>query len=180
VFVEGVDFLLKLVCIKNYAKNKAFKEMHTKLDKRNKDPNKYLITNDCGLTISQVIGYYRSRWAIEVLFRDCKQHLSLGKCQAYKMLEPHMRHTAMVFFTYALLELIKSKDNSDNSTIGDLKRYLQNQHLVDINGQYKVIDVSQMKLNWNQVNRLTCVLDLNKMKLRETQYVLNFRNLCIF
>ena len=179
VFVEGVDFCLKLVCIKNYAKNKAFKEMHTELDKGAKDPNKYLITNNTSLTIPQVINCYRSRWAIEVLFRNCKQHLALGKCQAYKTLEPHLRHTAMVFFAFTLLELIKSKVNEknlDNSTIGDLKRYLQNQHIVEVNDQYKIIDISQTKWDWDKVNRLTSVLDLNNINIRETQYVLNFGN----
>jgi SRSO17 transposase len=179
VFVDEVDFYLKLVCIKNYANNKAFKDMHTKLDKRSKDPNKYLITNDISLTTPQVINYYRSRWTIEVLFRESKQHLALGKCQAYKMLEPHLRHTAMVFFAFTLFELIKSKANEKNlksSTIGDLKRYLQAQHIVELNGQYQVLDISQTKLDWDKVNRLTNALDLNNMILRKTQYVLNFEN----
>jgi hypothetical protein len=179
VFVKDVDFHVKLVCIKNYANNKAFKSILTSADKKAKDPNKYLITNDINLTIPQVITYYRSRWTIEVMFRDCKQHLALGKCQAHKSLEPHLRHTAMVFFAFTLLELAKSKlDNKSphDTTLGDLKRHLQNQQLIYVNGQYYIIDISQTNLDWDKVNQLTSLLDLNTMNRRETQLVLNFQN----
>lgn len=178
VFVKDVDFLLKLVCIKNYAKNKAFKDIHTKTDKRAKDPNKYLVTNDINLTIPEIITYYRNRWTIEVMFRNCKQHLALGKCQAHKSVEPHLRHTAMVFFAFTLFELMKSKDNHYtpiDTTIGDLKRYLQNQQLIYINGQYHIVDISKTNLDWDKVSYLTKLLDLNSISPTETQLVFNFQ-----
>ena len=178
VFVEQVDFFLKLVCIKNYAKNKAFKDIHTKADKRAKDPNKYLVTNDITLTIPQIITYYRNRWTIEVMFRDCKQHMSLGKCQAHKSVEPHLRHTAMVFFAFTILELMKSKDNhytSIDTTIGDIKRYLQNQQLIYIDGQYHLVDISKANLDWDKVSYLTKLLELNSVVSTETQLMFNFQ-----
>lgn len=181
VFLEKINFHIKLVCIKNYAKNKAFKEMVTASEKKAKDPNKYLITNDVNLTIPQIISYYRSRWTIEVVFRDCKQHLALGKCQAHKALEPHLRHTAMVFLAFTLLELTKANEDhrnpvhkTTNKTIGDLKRELQNQQLLYVNGQYHVIDISEMNRDWETVDFLVGHLRLDDIPYRETQLVFNF------
>jgi SRSO17 transposase len=177
VFVESVDLHLKMVCIKNYAKNDAFKKMCTSADKKAKDPNKYLVTNDLCLTIPQIVMLYRRRWAIEVMFRDCKQLFGLGKCQAYKSIEPHLRYTAMVFFAYSIVTLIKSKGLLKveiGKTCGEIKRYLQNQQLIFANGNYYLVDISSVKLNWDKVTDLTKIIDLNKVKGRETQLVFNF------
>ena len=176
VFIEDVNSFMKMVCIKNYAKNNAFKKMITKADKQAKDPNKYLLTNDANLYIWQIIALYRKRWAIEVMFRDCKQLFALGKCQAHKFIEPHLRHTAIVFFTFSLIELTKSKDNPKlqiGTTCGQVKRYLQNQQLIYFNGQYQLVDVSKTDLNWDKVNYIAKVLDLNSVNCTETQLVLN-------
>lgn len=178
VLVEDVDVLLRLVCIKNYANNKAFKAIQTKADKRANDPNKYLVTNDVNLTIPNIINYYRNRWTIEVMFRDCKQHLSLGKCQVHKSLDPQLRHTAMVFLAFTLLELMKSAGNNGaaiDTTIGDIRRDLQNQQLVYINGQYHVVDISQSTSNWDQVNEFTDIINIKNIMSRETQLVFNFK-----
>jgi len=178
ILVEDVDFLLRLVCIKNYAKNKTFKDIHTKADKRAKDSNKYLVTNDVNLTIPNIINYYRNRWTIEVMFRDCKQHLALGKCQVHKSLDPQLRHTAIVFLAFTLLELMKSNGNhysAVDTTIGDIRRYLQNQQLVYVNGQYHVVDISSSPLDWDQVNEFTDRIDIKNITFREPQLVLNFK-----
>ena len=177
VFVENVDFFLKVVCIKNYAQNDAFKTIRTQADKQAKDPNKYLVTNDVSLTIPQIVTLYRKRWAIEVMFRDCKQHFAFGKCQAYKSIEPHLRHTAMVFFAYSILTLLKSKSSLNpgvGKTCGEIKCYLQNQQLLFANGQYHFVDISNSNLDWDKVNNITKLIDLNKVKNRETQLVLKF------
>lgn len=178
VFVKDVYFHLKLVCIKNYAQNKAFKDIHTKADKRAKDPNKYLVTNDIDLTIPQIVNYYRSRWTIEVIFRDCKQQFALGKCQAHKSIEPHLRYTAMVFFAFTLLELTKSeanyRSNSSQTTIGDIKRYLQRQQLIYLNGTYHIVDISKINIDWDKVNYISQVIDIKNISSKETQLVFNF------
>jgi hypothetical protein len=177
VFVESVNLHLKMVCIKNYAKNDAFKKMHTSADKKAKDPNKYLVTSNLCLTIPQIVMLYRRRWAVEVMFRDCKQLFGLGKCQAHKSIEPHLRHTAMVFFAYSILTLIKSKGllkPEISKTCGEIKRYLQNQQLIFANGNYHLVDISSVELNWDKVSDLTKLIDLNKIKDREIQLVFNF------
>lgn len=174
MFVKDVYVLLKVVCIKNYAKTNAFKDIHTKADKRAKDPNKYLVTNCIDLTIPQIVSYYRTRWTIEVILRDCKQQFGLGKCQAHKSMEPHLRYTAMGFLAFTLLELTKAKVNC--STIGDIKRYLQNQQLICLNGTFHIVDISTIKLNWDHVNYFSQVIDFNDINDRETQLVFNFNS----
>lgn len=178
VFVKHVNFLLKMVCIKNYAANASFKSMHTNADKKAKDRNKYLLTNDLGLTIPAVIRLYRCRWAIEVMFRDCKQNFALGKCQAHKLMTPHLRHTAMTFFAFSIMELLKSKRNvpaSIGATCGEIKQFLQNQQLIYVNGEYQVIDATQFVLEWTQIYELTKLIDLKELNNGETQLVLNFK-----
>jgi SRSO17 transposase len=178
IFVKHVNFLLKMVCIKNYATNPNFKSMHTKADKKAKDRNKYLLTNDLELTIPAVIRLYRCRWSIEVMFRDCKQNFALGKCQAHKSITSHLRHTAMAFFAFSIMELLKSKRNittSIGATCGEIKQFLQNQQLIYVNGEYQIVDTTQFALEWTQVNELTKLIDLKELNNAETQLVLNFK-----
>jgi len=131
IYLEGVPFPLTLVCIKNYARLPAFKEMVTPSEKKQKDPNKYLVTNDVRLTTVQIIARYRSRWAIEVLFRDCKQHLGLGAYQG-QTVEAHVGHIACVFFSYVLMEHLKPLATSASRvahtlTLGEVKAWLRRQ-----------------------------------------------------
>ncbi len=41
-----------------------------------------LVTTDLKLSFINALKIYRIRWGIEVFFKECKQHLLLGKCQA--------------------------------------------------------------------------------------------------
>ena len=73
---------------------------------------------------------------------------------------------------------MKSKDNyytSIDTTIGDIKRYLQNQQLIYIDGQYHLVDISKVNLDWDKVSYLTKLLDLNSVVSTETQLVFNFQ-----
>ncbi len=134
ITIKGYPGLLSLVCIKNYATNAAFQEMVTSADKKQKDPNKYLLTNDPSLTVAEIVTWYRRRWAIEVLFRDCKQHLGFNACQA-RSVEAQERHIACVFLSYVLMEQMKadaapSQKEANTWTIGEVKEWLNRQYLV--------------------------------------------------
>jgi hypothetical protein len=136
---------LTLVCIKNYANTKTFKKMVTPAEKKAKDPNKYLVTNQGELTTVQIIQRYQNRWAVEVLFRDSKQHLGLGAYQGQSV-EAHQRHIACVFFAYTRMELLKDQvqpapAQAHTLSIGDVKTWLERQYLlVEIENPLQVID----------------------------------------
>ncbi len=98
-------------------------------------PNVYLLTNATELSTYQVICRYRSRWAIECLFRDLKQHLGLGACQ-HRSLEAVTRHITLVLFAFVCLQLVRrhfvdsQPEQAANMTIGDVKKRLQTQVVV--------------------------------------------------
>ena len=97
-------------------------------------PNVYLLTNATDSSTYQVICRYRSRWAIEVMFRNLKQHLGLGACQ-HRSLEAVTRHIALVLFAFVCLQLVRRNfvdsqpEQTANMTIGDVKKRLQS-HVV--------------------------------------------------
>ncbi len=83
----------------------------------------------------QIIVRYRSRWTIEVMFRDLKQHLGLGACQ-HRHLEAVTRHIAIVMFAYVCLQLVRQDMSSSATyqavtmTLGDVKKHLHAQVLM--------------------------------------------------
>lgn len=132
--LEGYSEGLSLVCIKNYAAIPAFKALVTKAEKKQKDPNKYLLTNDTSLTVVQIVEWYRRRWALEVLFRDCKQFLGLSAYQG-QTVDAHSRHIGCVFLSYVLTEQMKAYaaptlDQAHTLTIGQVKEWLNTQYLL--------------------------------------------------
>jgi len=134
ITLEGFSDILSLVCIKNYATNPAFSDMVTSKEKKQKDPNKYLLTNDTSLTVVQIVAWYRRRWSIEVLFRDCKQSLGLSAYQG-QTVDAHLRHVACVFFSYVLMEQMKAyaasaQEPANTLTIGQVKEWLNRQYLL--------------------------------------------------
>lgn len=81
---------------------------------------KFIFTNDISLKPLQIVKLYRSRWNIEVFFRDTKQHLGLKKFIGRTELVIR-NHTAYVFLAYAILSWLKLPHQS----IGDIKRLIQ-------------------------------------------------------
>ena len=79
----------------------------------------YLLSNDSVAT-RKLIERYKSRWIVEVFFRDAKQHLGFSAYQG-RSLEGAIRHICLVFIAAVVLDRIKGKE----MTLGDAKRTAQ-------------------------------------------------------
>lgn len=63
----------------------------------------FLVTNALNLPALEILKVYKARWCIEVMHRDCKQHLGLGDYQMRSM-NGIARHLSLVFLSYSLLK----------------------------------------------------------------------------
>lgn len=86
---------------------------------------KYMFSTDTGDTASRILLRYRSRWAIETLFRDLKQELNVGSCQAIS-LDAQESHIALSIFAFVLLELLPELEFRGTAcrTVGEKKKLL--------------------------------------------------------
>jgi len=78
-----------------------------------------LLTTDLNLSFIQAIEIYSRRWSIEVFFKDCKQYLNLGKCQANDF-DAHIADTTISMMQYIVLNLQRRFQAYE--TIGELFR----------------------------------------------------------
>jgi hypothetical protein len=81
---------------------------------------KYLLTDDLSLTTRQVVEWYRRRWAIEVFFRDCKQLLRMGECEA-RSKEAIVGHIFLVCVAYTLMQLFKPAGKKQRRSVCAIK-----------------------------------------------------------
>jgi len=65
---------------------------------------KVLLTTDKSLTFIEMIKIYQTRWAIEVFFKEAKQHLGLGKCQSNDF-DAQIADTTLVMIQYMIITL---------------------------------------------------------------------------
>lgn len=65
---------------------------------------KTLLTTDTSLSFSKMIELYQTRWTIEVMFKECKQMLKLGKCQS-SAFGAHIAETTICLIQYIILGL---------------------------------------------------------------------------
>lgn len=77
---------------------------------------KYLMTNDLTLTVCEHIRWYRRRWMIEVFFRDVKQELGLGRCEA-RSERAVIAHVILVCVAYTIWQLLKPTDAQDRPSV---------------------------------------------------------------
>lgn len=63
----------------------------------------FLVSNNTELDGLHVLEYYKKRWAIEVFYRDCKQHLGMGEYQV-RRLDAVVIHLHLVVLAYTLLK----------------------------------------------------------------------------
>ena len=76
------------------------------------------------ISFQRTIEMYSIRWNIEVLFKECKQHLNLGKCQS-NTFDAQIAATTLSFAMYTMLA--KYKEIKDYTTIGMLFDCLKKQ-----------------------------------------------------
>ena len=96
-----------------------------------------LLTTDVRLSFVQVLELYQIRWTIEVLFRECKQYLSLGQCQNTDF-DGQIADTTLVMITHVILTL--NKRFEDYETMGALFRDIQ-QDLLELTLYERIIQI---------------------------------------
>lgn len=78
-----------------------------------------ILTTDTSLDFHKAYEIYAMRWSIEVIFKDCKQNLGLGKCQS-RDFSAQIAHSTIAFLQYNILSV--SRRFSNYETIGGLFR----------------------------------------------------------
>lgn len=81
-----------------------------------------MMTTNTELTFEQAYKIYSTRWSIEVFFKESKQHLGLGKCQAQDF-DAQIAATTLCMLQYNLLSVVKRFNAYE--TLGELFRAAQ-------------------------------------------------------
>jgi len=76
----------------------------TRFSKRSKW--RLLLSTDLQLSFQQAVKIYNIRWSIEVLFKECKQLLNLGKCQSNDF-DAQIADSTICFIVYIMLSFHK-------------------------------------------------------------------------
>ena len=84
-----------------------------------------LLTTDLEISYIKAIETYGIRWNIENIFKECKQLLGLGKCQANDF-DAQIANAACVFITHSILVYFKYRE--DYQTLGELYRTIESQY----------------------------------------------------
>jgi hypothetical protein len=86
-----------------------------------KRPYLYLVTNDQRCTPTQAWAAKRSRWPVEVLFRDEKQVVQLAGCQSPRV-EAQKAHIALVLVGWVVLQHLRQ---APSQTAGEVQEELR-------------------------------------------------------
>lgn len=97
----GIYYIEVSVCYSDIGPVKLF---FTRFSKRSKW--RLILTTDLNLSFQQAIKIYNTRWTIEVLFKECKQLLNLGKCQSNDF-DAQIADTTISFIIYMMLSFHK-------------------------------------------------------------------------
>lgn len=80
-----------------------------------------LVTTDLQISFTKIMEVYKIRWTIEVFFKECKQHLLLGKCQSQDF-DAQIADTTLSLIRYILLSYYERTHYG--TTIGGIFRKL--------------------------------------------------------
>lgn len=133
---------LKLVIVKDYVERLILDD---EAKRKKKDPNRYLLTNHLDATVAWVIRCYKSRYEIEWVFREAKQHVALGACSATKF-NAVTQHISLSFLGFASLQQLHANlpcEVKNGLTLGGCRRLLQQLYRVRIGESVYLINLSQ-------------------------------------
>ncbi|WP_373565853.1 transposase [Microbulbifer okhotskensis] len=125
-----------------------------------------MYSTDTKLDAMTLVAYYKSRFQIEFLFRDAKQHVGLTHCQSTRKEAINLHVNASM----TALNLLKIEDRNAKQTdeatvisIASWKRRKFNQHLMD-----RLFDELDLDLSCGKVARIyERYRDYGYMKLSE-------------
>ena len=104
-----------------------------------------LLTTDLKLSYIKAIETYSIRWGIEVLFKECKQHLNLGKCQSNDF-DAQIAETTLSFMLFTMLSF--HKRISSYETMGGLFKALSE----------KMVEATVAQRLWGLFHRLQVIV----------------------
>ena len=90
----------------------------------NQEKWRLIATTDLSLSYIKAMEIYSLRWGIEVLFKECKQHLNLGKCQSNDF-DAQIAETTISFMLYTMLAFYNRMHAYE--TMGSLFAHLKDQ-----------------------------------------------------
>lgn len=90
--------------------------------KMGKSDYEVMLTTDTALTFKQAFEHYQHRWSIEVMFKECKQYLGLGRCQSTNH-NVQIADTTLVLIGYTIMSL--KKRFSDYESFGELFHFVE-------------------------------------------------------
>jgi hypothetical protein len=117
-----------------------------------------LLTTDFALSFVKAMELYQIRWSIEVLYKECKQYLRLGKSQNTDFCG-QIADATLTMITYTILSLYKRFESYE--TLGALFRHTQKEMLEKT--LYERIEVMILKI-------LGELLDTLSIDVEETLY----------
>lgn len=79
------------------------------------------ISTDTTLAFTEMMKIYGIRWTIEVMFKELKQHLNLGKCQS-RDFDAQIASVTISLILYTLLSYVKRMESYE--TMGELFRII--------------------------------------------------------
>lgn len=146
----GVDLTtsisnLKLVLVRDYIKSRSFEQEAALTKHKKRHPHKYLLTNSLTASVSWVIRCYKSRWQIEWVFRESKQHFALGSCSAVSF-DAVMQHISFSFLGFVSLQQLRSDTSckvKNNHTLGEYRRELQQLYQIHIETSVYMVNLSE-------------------------------------
>jgi hypothetical protein len=134
------------------------------------------MTTNTELTFEQAYKIYSTRWSVEVLFKESKQHLGLGKCQAQDF-DAQIAATTLCMLQYNLLSVVKRFN--DYETLGELFRATQKDALKRTISEQIWLLIIELIAELSEILNIETEMSMEKIfseNEKLTKY-LNFKNL---